>query len=79
MRSLFNKLNDGWNAEPNAPMPEVVVIGNDLELRFCLNHFLDKRFSEGQIGLIRFRECSQWRLARPTMKVGMQVNADMPA
>ncbi len=35
--ATFRKLNEGWSAEPNAPLPEVVVEGSDLVLSFCLN------------------------------------------
>jgi hypothetical protein len=41
----FIKLNADWNAEPNAPHPEVTVMGEDLILEFDPNHFLYPRFS----------------------------------
>ncbi len=35
--SYFTKLNDGWDAEPNAPMPEGRLDGQGLALTFFLN------------------------------------------
>jgi hypothetical protein len=58
----FQQLNDGWNAEPNAPAPSVAVSGNDVFLRFDLNAFQFPLFAEDDIGLIRFRDCSRYRL-----------------
>ena len=35
----FLQLNDGWNAEPNAPTPEVIVDGDTVRLEFTANSF----------------------------------------
>src|SRR5687768_10363456 len=35
--TIFRKLNDGWNAEPNAPHVHTKVCGTDLILRFNPN------------------------------------------
>jgi len=63
MASLkFQKLNDGWNAEPNAPAPSVIASGNDILLRFEISAFQYSPFVEGDVGVIRFRDCSRYRL-----------------
>ena len=58
----FKLLNNGWNADPNAPAPSIEVLSQDLLLRFRLNAFQFPRFFEGDLGIIRFRECSHYRL-----------------
>jgi hypothetical protein len=58
----FRQLNDGWNANPNAPEPAVEVTGRDVLLRFSLNVFLYPLFSQGDTGMIRFTGCSRYRL-----------------
>ncbi len=64
MNSLltFLKLNQGWNAEPNAPLPEVYVDGNDVVLRFYLNGFQFPDFSEREFGYLRFVNSERYRL-----------------
>lgn len=62
MNTCFVKLNDGWNAEPNAPAPAVTRSGNDLLLEFRLNPFQFKQFSEGDRGRLVFRNCWRYRL-----------------
>ena len=41
----FIKHSADWNAEPNAPNPEVTVVGENLVLQFAPNQFLYPRFS----------------------------------
>jgi hypothetical protein len=60
----FIKLNVDWNAEPNAPMPQVTVWDGDIVLSFFMNSFRYHQFSEGDIGQIRFRNCWRYRLGR---------------
>jgi hypothetical protein len=36
----FTKLNEGWNAEPGAPLPEMRLEGHRLILSFYLNPWL---------------------------------------
>jgi hypothetical protein len=43
----FVKLNDGSNAEPNAPVPVVARLGNDVVLEFRFNPFQFDKFSNG--------------------------------
>jgi hypothetical protein len=69
MPTTFKKLNKGWNAEPNAPHPKVEVKGTDVLLIFYLNHQLFAQFKEEQIGILRFHNCSRYRLG-PTNDEG---------
>jgi hypothetical protein len=62
MKTTFTKLNDDWNAEPNAPDPKIEVMGNDLLLSFSLNPFQFPQFEEDDVGVIRFKNCSRYRL-----------------
>src|SRR5437763_1705683 len=62
MHTRFIKLNDGWNAEPNAPAPIVHRAGNDLAVDFRLNPFQLKRFSAGDRGRLIFHNCWRYRL-----------------
>jgi hypothetical protein len=57
----FKQLNDGWNAEPNAPSEEVVVTGTTVRLIFFLNHMMYDAEEEEE-GRIIFDHCSMWRL-----------------
>ena len=62
METSFTRLNDGWNAEPNVPIPRVSVDGNDVVVTFILNFHRYKRFLEGQQAFLRFHECWRYRL-----------------
>jgi hypothetical protein len=62
MSVTFIRLNDGWNAEPNAPEPRVTVDGSDVLLRFLLNPFLYKSFEEGDEAVLRFVGAERYRL-----------------
>lgn len=61
-RLSFRKLNEGWNAEPNAPNPRVAISGRDLLLRFLLNPYRFKSFAEDDEGVLRFENCVRYRL-----------------
>jgi hypothetical protein len=37
MSTEFVKLNNGWNAEPNAPDERIGISGADLSLEFTVN------------------------------------------
>ncbi len=58
---IFKRLNDGWNAEPNAPYPQVEVSGFWIRLTFFLNPWAYEA-KEGEKGCLAFRHCSKWRL-----------------
>ncbi len=61
-RPIFRKLNEEWNAEPNAPAPVVERAGDDLVVRFFLNPFKYKQFAEEDRGTLRFVDCCRYRL-----------------
>ncbi len=64
MQTTFTTLNHGWNAEPNAPDEEVTVVGSDVRLRFFMNPFRYPEYAEGDVGILVFSGCSQWRHGR---------------
>jgi len=65
MTESFVKLNDGWNAQPNAPEPQVLFSEDALLLTFDLNAFQYPTFKEGQRATLRFTNCSRFRLGAP--------------
>jgi hypothetical protein len=64
----FHRLNLDWNAEPNAPLPSVDAINEQVRLRFFLNPWAYQA-REGEIGQLLFDGCSRWRLG-PTNDEG---------
>lgn len=62
MAFKFSELNSGWNAEPNAPEPSVIIDGNDVILKFFLNAFQFPVFEEEELGFITFKNCAKYRL-----------------
>jgi hypothetical protein len=60
--TAFRQLNDGWNAEPNAPDPKVEISGRDLVLTFLMNPFQYPQFGEEDVGKLRFSSCHRYRL-----------------
>jgi hypothetical protein len=64
----FQQLNEGWNAEPNAPDPKVCVNGSRVQLRFFLNPFAYEAADE-EVGCLTFEDCSNWRFG-PTNDEG---------
>lgn len=62
MSTTFTKLNIDWNAEPNAPNPQVRLCERDVVLAFFLNPFLYPQFNEEAFGQLRFRNCWRYRL-----------------
>ena len=57
----FVRLNDGWNAEPNAPDPRVVAGASTVSLSFLLNPWAYKA-DEEEVGILSFGDCRSWRL-----------------
>lgn len=57
----FKRLNDDWNAEPNAPCEEVAVSGSTVRLTFFLNPWAYEA-EEDEKGCLTFEQCSIWRL-----------------
>ena len=62
MNTVFSKLNADWNAEPNAPGPQVQVWERDVVLSFLLNPFIYPQFKEEDVGMLRFRNCWRYRI-----------------
>jgi hypothetical protein len=62
MSTVFSKLNADWNAEPNAPNPQIQIWEHDVVLSFLLNPFIYPQFKDGDIGLLRFRSCWRYRI-----------------
>jgi hypothetical protein len=60
-KPTFRRLNDGWNAEPNAPDPQVAVGGSSVRLTFFLNPWAYMA-GEDERGCLTFEHCSMWRL-----------------
>jgi hypothetical protein len=69
MKPEFFRLNEDWNAEPNAPDPAVRIVGADVVLSFFLNPFLYKDFQPEDRGILRFVDCERFRLG-PTNDEG---------
>ncbi|MBX9802356.1 MAG: hypothetical protein K2Y04_06255 [Caulobacteraceae bacterium] len=61
MTSRFIKLNDGWNADPNAPNERVDLHGHELSLSFNLNRFQFPA-QKGERATLRFSDISHYRL-----------------
>lgn len=57
----FMRLNETWNAEPNAPHEVVAVSGTTVRLEFFLNPWIYEA-NEGERRVLTFEECSMWRL-----------------
>ena len=67
-RPTFIQLNDGWNAEPNAPSPVVSRTESDsLLLGFHLNFHVFPIFTAWEKGLLRFDSVRKFRLGYPNM------------
>ena len=58
---IFEHLNTGWNAEPNAPDPVVAAVGTVVRLSFFLNPFIFDA-GEDEVGQLTFTDTSLWRL-----------------
>lgn len=52
----YKKLNKNWNAEPNAPEPQMDLGEGFVEFRFDLNPFVFDYIDEGDIGVLVFEE-----------------------
>ena len=69
MKTTFQKLNEGWNADPNVPIPSVEVRGEDILLKFSVNPWQFPEFREDEIAVLRFVGCLRYRLG-PTNDEG---------
>ena len=61
----FIKLNENWNAEPNAPRPSIKISGVNIKLSFYLNCFCYEQFNEGDMGILNFVNCLKYRMGTP--------------
>lgn len=64
MDTIFEKLNKGWNADPNDPQVRIEKVGPDLRVSFDLNAFEFPEFKEGQRGELLFMHCTRHRMGR---------------
>jgi hypothetical protein len=60
--TTFVQLNQGWNADPNSPEPQVTVVAGDVVTTFFVNTFQFSEFTEGTKATIHFRSCHRYRL-----------------
>jgi hypothetical protein len=67
--TTFRQLNEGWNAEPNAPHPRVSVEGQDLVVSFRIDLYQFPQFSSEEFGHLQFKSCQRYRLG-PTNDEG---------
>lgn len=60
----FVKVNQGWDAEPNAPVPKIEIHKetSKLILSFYLNAFIHTDVEEDDIGILEFSNCYKYRL-----------------
>jgi hypothetical protein len=69
MTTTFVRLNHDWNADPNAPEPEVARQAGDVVLTFAVNAIVFPQFVEGSRAKVVFRNCWRYRLG-PTNDEG---------
>jgi hypothetical protein len=69
MTTTFHRLNNGWNAEPNAPEPQIVLAGDTLRLKFLLNTTAYPGIPPSARGQLGFHQCVRYRLG-PTNDEG---------
>jgi len=60
--TTFTKLNDDWNAEPNAPNPVLRFAGKTVVLEFTANPWQFPRFAEEQRVRLIFPNARRYRL-----------------
>ena len=60
--TTFRQLNIDWNAEPNAPNPQIAVEGRDVVVSFLMNPFKFPQFSAEDVGKLRFVSCQRYGL-----------------
>ena len=65
MATQFEKLNHGWNAEPNAPDVKMALDASGLTLSFLANPFQFPDFNDGQTIELRFSNV--WRYGTGTI------------
>ena len=66
------KLNKNWNADPNAPAPEISSIEHGIELSFLLNAAVYEHIDEGEMGSLTFQDVYAYRLVSVTKEAYLQ-------
>ena len=61
----FVRLNEGWNADPSCPEPELEVSGDEITLRFAPDSSRRGPRGEHDAVELRFHGCSHYRLSYP--------------
>ena len=56
----YKKLNIEWNAEPNAPLPELSVDGSQIRIKFFLDSFLNDYLEDDEMGELIFVNCHKY-------------------
>lgn len=62
--TTFTRLNEAWNAEPNAPDPQVSTIDGELVLTFLPNPFQFRGFFEDQRVRVVFTGAWRYRIGK---------------
>ena len=60
-KTTFQKLNIGWNADPNIPIPEYALENGTLKVRFRPNMFQYPEYSTCNFLTLEFISCSRFR------------------
>jgi hypothetical protein len=66
---MFTKLNEGWNAEPNAPEATVLVRDETVVLEFYANAFVFSEYAEDERLRLVFEGATRYRMG-PTNDEG---------
>ena len=69
MSTVFTRLNDGWNAEPNAPGERIVTSSGEVALSFLMDSVRFPGYAPGDIGTLHFPGYWRYRLG-PTNDEG---------
>ena len=56
----YKILNIDWDAEPNAPQPELFVEGFQITIKFLLNPFTNDNFEDDEKGELIFFNCHKY-------------------
>ena len=62
MGTTFQKLNHGWNADPNAPEPTAKWIGTDLQVTFRPGWYEPDSSVGCPVSKIVFEDCARFRI-----------------
>jgi hypothetical protein len=61
MATTFHRLNEDWNAEPNAPAEVLTVEGSNLVVEFFVNPYAYSGFTEEDRARITFEDVTKYR------------------